>query len=199
MREDNVVEQIKEALQSIAIPNETMLKEVITYIHKTYNSKKHVHRSETAELKTEHTEIEEKLDTLVELMIEGRISDEDYQKKHCKLKEKQTEITSKLRVLDTVDSKFANHLEYLVKVAYGAADYFSGSEISRKRDILKYVFQNLQLRGKKLEYSMAFSFSEFAKCAKNEEWWGRRDLNPRPRRYERPALTTELLPLPYIL
>ena len=26
-------------------------------------------------------------------------------------------------------------------------------------------------------------------------WWGVRDLNPRPRRYERPALTTELTPL----
>ena len=25
-------------------------------------------------------------------------------------------------------------------------------------------------------------------------WWGVRDLNPRPRRYERPALTTELTP-----
>lgn len=27
-----------------------------------------------------------------------------------------------------------------------------------------------------------------------EKWWGQRDLNPRPRRYERPALTAELCP-----
>jgi hypothetical protein len=26
------------------------------------------------------------------------------------------------------------------------------------------------------------------------KWWGERDLNPRPRRYERPALTAELSP-----
>ncbi len=172
VREDDVIKQVEEALQSIAIPSEKMFKEIVTYIHKTHNNKKHAHRSETSELKTEHTRIEEKLDTLVELMIEGRISDEDYQKKHLKLKTQQTEITSKLRIMDTVDSKFANHLEYLVKVACGAADYFSGSEISRKRDILKYVFQNLQLRGKKLEYTMAYPFSEFAKCTDIGEWCG---------------------------
>ena len=170
VREDAIVEQVKEALQSIAIPNEKILKEVITYIHKTQKSKQHAHRSETADLKREHTDIEEKLDTLIELMIAGRIADEDYQKKHRKLKGRQTEITNELRVLDNVDGKFSNHLEYLVKVANGAADYFGSSEPSRKRDILKYVFQNLHLRGKNLEYSMAFPFNEFAKCAKNGDW-----------------------------
>ena len=180
VREDAIVEQVKEALQSIAIPNEKILKEVITYIHKTQKSKQYAHRSETADLKRDHTDIEEKLDMLVELMIANRIADEDYQKKHHKLKERQTEITEKLRTLDTVDGKFSNHLEYLVKVAYGAADYFTGSEIPRQREILKYVFQNLKLRGKNIEYTMTFPFDEFAKHAKTQEWSGRQDSNLRP-------------------
>ncbi len=86
--------------------------------------------------------------------------------------------------MDTVDGKFANRLEYLVKVAYGAADYFSGSEISRKRDILKYVFQNLELRGKKLEYTMAKPFDIIAECNKTGEWCVEEDLNLRPQPYQ---------------
>lgn len=193
-REDVIIEQVKEALQSIAIPNEKMLKEVITYIHKTLKNKQHSHRIETADLKREHTTIEEKIDRLVELMVEGKIEDEDYKRKHAKYRNELSEISKKLEILNQGDNKFANHLEYLVKVAYGAADYFTGSDMKKQKEIIKYVFQNLSLRGKKLEYTMAYPFSEFQKCSKNGEWWGMRDLNPRPRRYERPALTTELIP-----
>lgn len=102
VREDDIIEQVKSALQSIAIPNEQILKEVIAYIHKTHKSKEHFHRSQTAELKQEHTEIEEKLDRLVELMIAGRIADDDYHAKQRKLKERQAEITSALQKMDSV-------------------------------------------------------------------------------------------------
>ncbi len=112
-------------------------------------------------------------------MIAGRISDDDYQKKHLSLKTKQSEITDKLRKYDSADTRFSNHLEYLIKVAYGAADFFSGSKKDRKRDIMKYVFSNLELRGQALEYKTIFPFDEFAKYRKNGEWLGWEDSNLR--------------------
>ena len=170
VREEIVIDQVREALKSIAVP-ENLLKDLLSYINKTHKNKKRAHRTETADLKREHTDIEEKLDKLVELMIEGRIADEDYKKKHCCLKERQIEINEKLRNYDVADGKFANHLEYLIKVASGAADYFMGSNLKQRREIMKYVFSNLQLRGKKLEYTMTYPFNEFQKYAKNGEWW----------------------------
>jgi hypothetical protein len=74
--------------------------------------------------------------------------------------------------LDTVNGNFANQVEYFVK----AADYFTSSELGRKRDILKYVFQNLQLEGKKsLEYTIVFLFLEngfpFLRIRKMQQNW----------------------------
>lgn len=126
---------------------------------------------ESKELKGEHGDIQDRLDKLVDLMIEGRIADEDYQKKHRALKKQQIEIMNKLRSLDAVDGQFAKQMDYLIKVAHGSANIFAGSENSEKRELLKMIFQNLQLRGKKLEYTMASPFDEFAKCTEIAEWW----------------------------
>lgn len=171
VREDDLIDQISEILESIKIPTDKMFKELITYIHKTLKSKQYYHKSETRELKLEHTEIEEKLDKLVELMVDGKITDEAYQRTHRRLKDQQHKIISKLQIFDSSDTKFANHLEYLIKVASGAANYFKSSEKSKKREIIKYIFQNLSLKGKKIEYSMTYPFSEFQKVAKSGEWW----------------------------
>ena len=113
----------------------------------------------------------------------------EFEAKKKKLKDRQYEIDDLIQSFDEADDKFSNCLIDLINIATGALEDFKGSDVTRKRELLNFVFQNLQLRGKKLEYTMRYPFSEFAKCDKLEEWWGERDLNPRQRRYERPALT----------
>ncbi len=177
VREEEIVAQIDTALRSLALADEGMLNDLLTYLHKTHGSKKHVHRTEGRDLKQEHEDIQDRLDKLVDLMIEGRIADDDYQKKHRALKDRQIEIVNRIRSLDTVDGQFAKQMDYLIKVAHGAANIFAGSEISEKRELLKMFFQNLQLRGKNLEYTMASPFDEFAKCQEIAEWWAVLDSN----------------------
>ncbi len=50
-----------------------------------------------------------------------------------------------------------------------------------------------------MAYSLRRAVAKFLVHPKfsESEWWARRDLNPRPRRYERPALTTELQAHPW--
>ena len=152
--------------------------DVLSYIKKTYQTTKQGHKSDTKELRRRHEEIEHKIDSLVDLMIDGRIPDDVYQKKHVALKNEQIEILEQIKEFDNVDTEFTKKFEHLVKVAYGADSYFTGSEIESQRKLLKYVFQNLKLRGKKLEYSMTYPFSEFQKMGKNGEWCAREDSNP---------------------
>lgn len=106
------------------------------------------HRTEGRELKQEHEDIQDRLNKLIDLMIEGRIADDDYQKKHRALKDRQIEIVNHLRSLDTVDGQFSKQMDYLIKVAHGAANIFAGSEIPEKRELLEMFFQNLQSRVK---------------------------------------------------
>ncbi len=108
----------------------------------------------------------------------------EFETKKKKLKDRQYEIDELIHSFDEADDKFSNCLIDLINIATGALDDFKGSDVTRKRELLNFVFQNLQLRGKKLEYTMRYPFSEFAKCSKLEEWWVREELNLRPHAYQ---------------
>ena len=40
-----------------------------------------------------------------------------------------------------------------------------------KRKLIDFVFQNLELKGQKLEFTLRPPFDQFVKCTKNGEWW----------------------------
>jgi hypothetical protein len=65
----------------------------------------------------------------------------------------------------------------LIKVAAGAADDFKGSRINEKREILSFVFQNLILKEKKLDYTMRWPFNLFVDANKPREWCPEEDSN----------------------
>ena len=57
-------------------------------------------------------------------------------------------------------------------MASRAAELFERSKIEQKRELIAFVFSNLQLRGKKLEYSMRSPFDLMVNRATYEEWLG---------------------------
>lgn len=58
----------------------------------------------------------------------------------------------------------------LITLASQAYETFKGSETPEKRKMIKFIFQNLQLRGKKLETSLVFPFDIFEKTTTRSEW-----------------------------
>ena len=98
------------------------------------------------------------------------ISKEEFETKKRKLKDRQYEIDTLLKDYDEADDSFTNHMIKLINIANGALEGFRGSNNEQKRDLLNFIYQNLSLRGKKLEYSMRSPFSEFADCSNLQEW-----------------------------
>lgn len=170
------------------------MSELMGYVEKTHGSRKEFHKAQTASLKKEHTEIEIKLDKLMDLLIEGTIATEDFETKKRSLKNRQYEIDKLLLAHDQTDDQFSNRLKALITLAHGSLEAFRGSDNTQRREILNFIFSNLQLRGKKLEYIMHYPFSEFAKCTKIDEWCPRSDSNRHASRHR--ILNPARLPIP---
>ena len=66
----------------------------------------------------------------------------------------------------------------LITLASQAYETFKNSETPEKRKMIKFVFSNLQLRGKKLETSLVFPFDIFEKTTTRSEWRRGGDSNP---------------------
>ena len=131
-------------------------------------------------MKSEHTLLEKRLDQLTNLRLDGELTKEEFISQKKKLKDRQYEIVELMHAYDATDDEFTNKLNYLIEMSARALDEFRGSGLEQKRELLKYIFQNLKLNGKKLEYSMAKPFDTIAECNKTGEWCAEEDLNFRP-------------------
>ncbi len=151
--------------------------DVMGWIENTHNAKKCHHKKQTAMLKHEHTEIETKLEGLMDLRISGELSKEEFMTMKKRLKDRQLEINELVHAHDVTDDEFNNRLCLLLGMAYHAAKHYAGSGINEKRELLSFVFQNLTLKEKKLEYTMRYPFNLFADANKTGEWCPEEDSN----------------------
>ncbi len=60
----------------------------------------------------------------------------------------------------------------LITIASQSYETFKGSEIPQKHKMINFVFQNLELNGRKLEHSLLFPFDIFGKMITCTEWRG---------------------------
>ena len=97
--------------------------------------------------------------------------------------------TEPIENYNNADNDFSKCLITLLELPSRAVATVKGSHFQEKRKLINMVFENLKLKGHRLEFTLRPPFDGFVKCAKNGEWWARQDLNLRPLRYERSALT----------
>src|SRR5260370_31247529 len=87
-----------------------------------------------------------------------RITQDDYDKKARELKERQAEIATRIEQHQQGDGEYRTTLESLISLASRAAELFERSKTEQKRQLLAFVFSNLALRRKKLEFSLRSPF-----------------------------------------
>ncbi|NBU53331.1 MAG: recombinase family protein [Alphaproteobacteria bacterium] len=179
VREDEITKQLEDILQNLGIKNPDILKQVIEYLMNVNEGKKHNFNREISTLKQEHTSIQNKLDNLIDLVADGILTREEFLHKKNKLKERQYELSDLLKSYDRVDDKFSKKLIGLINISSQAYETFKGSTVNEKRELLNFIFANLELKGRKLCYTLAFPFSEFEKINNCTTWRRERDSNPR--------------------
>lgn len=68
------------------------------------------------------------------------------------------------------DGDFRITLESLISLAFRAGELFERSKVEQKRQLIAFVFSNLRLRGKKLEFSLRSPFDLMVNRATYTSW-----------------------------
>ena len=97
---------------------------------------------------------------------------DEYDKKARELKERQTELALRIEQHQKGEGDFRTTLESLISLASRAADLFERSKTEQKRQLIAFVFSNLRLNGKKLEYSLRSPFDLMVNRASYSSWLG---------------------------
>ena len=174
--ESQVLAQVEAVFQSIQVP-EKLLDALLAHMKASHEAENQFHRDTIASLRREYDQVRERLAVLLDLRLDKSITQDEYDKKARELKARQTEIAMRIEQHQDGEGHFRTTLESLISVASRAADIFERSKTDEKRQLIAFVFSNLKLRGKKLEYALRSPFDLMVDRRSYASWLGNLDSN----------------------
>ena len=114
---------------------------------------------EVGRLKSEQTKLQDRLDRLFEMRLDGEINKSTYETKSSELKSRLGEVEDKIKAHSKADDGFNETLIGLHEIANHAGEAFSsGYSLERKRSLLKFVFERLEMDEGRIGYKLNSPF-----------------------------------------
>lgn len=145
-------------------------------------------------LRGRYDKIQLKLKKLRELLLDEKISPENFNEIDADLKSEQSELENKMKNHTQADEKFSIAMSTIVSLASNAYNLFMSSNIDEKRELINLIFSNLKLINGELQFSLRSPFDKLVNLASYTIWGGRSGSNRRQPVPQTGALPTELRP-----
>ncbi len=178
-READVLDQVRDVFRAIQIP-EGVMQDILGQLKKSHDSEKEFHTASIEALNRENTLVTNRLDSLMEKYLDGGITKDMYDRTHSQLIQRRQEIQEMLERHHSGDEQFRIAVSTMILLASKAAEIFDRSETEEKRQLIGYVFSNLELKGSTLSYSLKKPFNLLVDLASCKEWLLEQGSNLRP-------------------
>jgi hypothetical protein len=170
IREEKILEQAEKALHDLVLPPET-IKAMTGYLLDINRVEHDFLRRRMDELKAEDSRIQSRMTGLMELLMDGAVTREEYDVRRVQYREKQIEIANELAANRNGDDGFKDAMLLLLDLCSHAPELFAGSNVEEKRSLLNFVFENLSLDDETLCFSYRIPFGHYAEMQKEGKWW----------------------------
>jgi site-specific DNA recombinase len=155
--ERELLEPVYETLRNLQLPQEKA-NELIAGLRAANEAKTEFHRKEIARLEQEYNLLQNRIDGLPALLLDGVITREVYQAKLKEWKDRQYDISIQIEDYTRADETYLITVSMVLNLARRALEIFESSEIPEKRQLLKYLLQNPRVEGKKLAFELKSPF-----------------------------------------
>ena len=112
VREEEVLSQVEEVFRSLKIP-ESILNRVIEYVRKTNKTERDFMKRQIGDLNRDYAKLQNRLDTLMDLLLDGLIDREEFETKRTNLRQAQIETEELIKPHNFF---ITCHLNYIRKV-----------------------------------------------------------------------------------
>lgn len=161
IREKDVDNQIVSILNQIQIPQNFMNSynrriQLLQQEEIAFTTKEQGH------IKTEITKIDKRLNKLLDLQLDGKVSDEEYKNKRSELKDQKLRLEEKLSKQDTNELDTRQISQDSVPLFSRLGDIFKmGTSIENKQMLLRCIFKELKIRNGNVGYILNEPFAYF--------------------------------------
>ena len=159
IREEDLMKPIYDVLKNIQLPNDK-IKAITEDLKHTHEAKNRFHEQSLRGLRQEYEKIEKRIQKLFDMRLDDdqSITKDMFNNKLKELKEKQAEIRMKMECYDQADEKFYITANTVLNLAKKSLEIFKSSEVAEKRQLLNFLLQNLQLKDRKLMFTLKTPF-----------------------------------------
>lgn len=171
MSEDEVTKEVMKVLKSIKIPDEDF-EEAKKQVLATFEGEKDFYSNSVKDLQKQSKAIDNKLNKLLDLLIDDKISEETYSSKYEQLKTEQREMLEQIAKHQNGDSEFRENLRFFLVCKNKFYDYFvESSNTELKRQLLKFITRTFFIDAGKVEISLRSPFSFMQKTAQKDGFY----------------------------
>lgn len=115
-------------------------------------------REQTTKLRKEQDQMQQRLSKLYDDRYDGKIDEVFFEKKLQEYKAKEREIVQEMERHVNADESFHVTANMVLSLAQRSREIFESSEVDEKRQLLNFVFQNFELKDKKLSITLREPF-----------------------------------------
>ncbi len=127
---------------------------LVSELRQVNESEVDFHNREIARIRAEYDRTQRRLANLLDVRLDGGITQDEYDKKLREMKERQYRLNIEMEEHTKADHEYHIQVSHVISLAKRMGEIFESSEPDEKRAILGYLLQNPTVRNKKLLYTL---------------------------------------------
>jgi site-specific DNA recombinase len=178
-KEESFLEEVRKVFKKLILPQH-VIDAVITSLKSFGKSEQAFHQDAMKTLQAQYNRYEDRISKMYDDKLDGRITTDMYDKKLQEYEKKMQEALKAMQRHSKAHKEFHITAMVILDLAKRAHQIFQKADVSEKRQLLNYVFQNCTLNDKKLYYELRSPFDIIAQHSNRSIWYPRKDSNPQP-------------------
>ena len=159
LKEEELLATIYKVLKNIQLSDDK-IKEITENLKKSNEAKNHFHEQSLRSLRKEYDQIDQRKSRMFDLRLDDTsITKGMYNKKLKEYTERQVELEEEMARYTQADENYYITANTVLNLAKKAYEIFQSSEVSEKRQLLNFLLQNPQLKGRKLMFKLKTPFN----------------------------------------
>ena len=180
LREEKLEKKIIKVLKDLECKDKDMLAWIRNTLKENHKYEVEARTKEINSLHQEEKKLLKRLDKLYEDKVDGEITKEFYKSKSENYSMKLRQVRINMKKLIEANEKYINLGLAIFELAQASAKVYEMCPTeAEKREVLNTVFLNIKIKDGNIDPDYKNGLELVAARAKNNDWLGRRDSNPR--------------------
>ena len=173
IREEQLDDQIRALLRSVAIPEDAKAW-LLQGIAKSREEQRVYHQTVVQEIRTEVKEQEVLMDRLYDDRLHRLISEDFFRQRWHQLEEKRQQLSRDLTKHQHAEGAYTELGSKLIELIARAPQIFERADAEQRRELVGLLTSNRVLKGRTLEFELRKPFDALVSAANRENGWGGR-------------------------